>query len=100
MENSNVVIAINKNETAPIFDVADLGIVGDVHTILPRLNEAVKNAKAAGIEYVAPSTDQYVGMENILYNVQNGIAYLTINRPNVLNALNKKTLQEIGAIAE
>lgn len=100
MENSNVIIAINKNETAPIFEVADLGIVGDVNTILPKLNEAVRNAKAAGFEYVAPSADKFVGMENILYNVQSGIAYLTINRPKVLNALNKKTLQEIGAVAD
>jgi electron transfer flavoprotein alpha subunit len=100
MENSNVVIAINKDETAPIFDVADLGIVGDVNVILPKLNEAIKNAKAAGIEYVAPSTGQHIGLENILYEVQNGIAYLTINRPKVLNALNKKTLLEIGAIAD
>jgi electron transfer flavoprotein alpha subunit len=100
MENSNIVIAINKNDTAPIFDVADLGIVGDVNIILPKLIEAVRTAKAAGFEYVAPSTEQLIGMENILFNVQNGIAYLTINRPKVLNALNKKTLQEIGAVAD
>jgi electron transfer flavoprotein alpha subunit len=99
MENSNVVIAINKNETAPIFGVADLGIVGDVYTILPKLTEAIKSAKTAGFEYVAPSSDQHMGMENILYNVQNSIAYLTINRPKALNALNKKTLKEIEAVA-
>jgi len=46
MEGSDFIIAINKNETAPIFDVADLGIVGDVNAIVPKLTEAVKKFKA------------------------------------------------------
>lgn len=46
MEGSELIIAINKNESAPIFDVADLGIVGDVKTIIPKLTEAVKKVKA------------------------------------------------------
>jgi len=100
MENSNLVIAINKNDTAPIFGVADLGIVGDLHVILPRLKEAIIKAKKEGVSYKAPSLEQYVGLENVLYNVQNDIAYLTINRPRQLNALNKKTLTEIGSIAD
>lgn len=100
MENSGTVIAINKNETAPIFGVADLGIVGDVSVILPKLKEAIINAKAQGVQYTAPSSDKYIGMENILYHVQNEIAYLTINRPKQLNALNRKTLQEIGSVAD
>ncbi len=99
MENSGMVIAINKNETAPIFDVADLGIVGDMHAILPRLCEEIKAAKAAGMDYVAPSTKQMISLENLLFEVQDGIAYLTINRPKSLNALNIKTLQEIDAVA-
>ena len=99
MENSNCVIAINKNETAPIFGVADLGIVGDLHAILPRLTEAVKKAKEEGVHYTAP-TQEFVGLENVLFNVQSGIAYLTINRPRQLNALNRKTLTEIGAVAD
>ena len=49
MENSSVVIAINKNETAPIFDVADLGIVGDVKIILPKLIRSYKECKSCGI---------------------------------------------------
>ncbi len=100
MENSQVVIAVNKNDTAPIFDVADLGVVGDIHVILPKLIEAVKAAKVAGIAYVAPDAGDVVGMKNVLYNVQNGIAWLTINRPKSLNALNKQTLIEIGAVAD
>lgn len=46
MEGSEYIVAINKNNTAPIFDVADLGIVGDVNVILPKLTEAVKKFKA------------------------------------------------------
>ena len=44
MEESDIIIAINKDETAPIFDVADYGIVGDLNKILPKLTEELKNA--------------------------------------------------------
>ncbi|WP_430885972.1 electron transfer flavoprotein subunit alpha/FixB family protein [Fusibacter sp. JL216-2] len=37
MEDSEFIVAINKDETAPIFDAADLGIVGDVHKVIPEL---------------------------------------------------------------
>lgn len=47
MEESDVIIAINKDETAPIFEVADYGIVGDVLKILPVFTEKVKAAIAA-----------------------------------------------------
>ena len=47
MEGSEYIIAINKNDTAPIFDIADLGIVGDVKTIIPKLTEAVAKVKEA-----------------------------------------------------
>jgi len=47
MENSELVISINKNDTAPIFEVSDLGIVGDVKVILPKLADAVRKYKAA-----------------------------------------------------
>ena len=42
MEDSELIIAINKNNTAPIFEVADVGIVGDVNAIVPKLTEALK----------------------------------------------------------
>ena len=47
MEESDIIIAINKDETAPIFDVADYGIVGDLNKVVPLLTEKLKVAKAA-----------------------------------------------------
>lgn len=46
MENSELVISINKNDTAPIFEVSDLGIVGDLKVILPKLADAIRKYKA------------------------------------------------------
>ena len=46
MKGSKYIVAINKDEHAPIFSVADLGIVGDVVAILPKLTEEVKRRKA------------------------------------------------------
>ena len=46
MEESDIIIAINKDETAPIFDVADYGVVGDLNKIVPMLTEKIREAKA------------------------------------------------------
>ena len=45
MENSEFIVAINRDEDAAIFDIADLGIVGDIKKILPKLNDAIKAIK-------------------------------------------------------
>jgi electron transfer flavoprotein alpha subunit len=45
MQSSGVIVAINKDGNAPIFEFADLGVVGDVHEIVPKLTELVKKRK-------------------------------------------------------
>ena len=47
MEESDIIVAINKDESAPIFDVADYGVVGDLNKIVPMRTEKIKEAKAA-----------------------------------------------------
>ena len=46
MQSSGVVVAINKDGNAPIFELADLGVVGDLHEIVPKLTELVKQRKS------------------------------------------------------
>lgn len=47
MEEADLIIAINKDKGAPIFDVSDLGIVGDVHKVLPFVIEEIKKINAS-----------------------------------------------------
>jgi electron transfer flavoprotein alpha subunit len=45
MQSSENILAINKDQNAPIFEFSDLGVVGDLHKIVPKLTEAIKAKK-------------------------------------------------------
>ena len=45
MQSSGTIVAINKDANAPIFEFSDLGVVGDVHEIVPKLTELVRAAQ-------------------------------------------------------
>jgi electron transfer flavoprotein alpha subunit len=47
MQSSGVIVAINKDPNAPIFEYADLGVVGDLHEIVPKLTELIRQRRAA-----------------------------------------------------
>ncbi len=47
MQNSENILAINKDQNAPIFEYCDLGVVGDLHKIVPKLTEAIKAKKGS-----------------------------------------------------
>jgi electron transfer flavoprotein alpha subunit len=47
MQGSGVIVAINKDPNAPIFEFSDFGVVGDLHQIVPKLTELVRARKAA-----------------------------------------------------
>jgi electron transfer flavoprotein alpha subunit len=47
MQNSKVIVAINKDPSAPIFEFSDLAVVGDVHTIVPELIELLRARKSS-----------------------------------------------------
>jgi electron transfer flavoprotein alpha subunit len=47
MQNSENIVAINKDPNAPIFEFCDLGVVGDLHKIMPKLTEAIKAKKGS-----------------------------------------------------
>ena len=46
MQTSKTIVAVNKDEEAPIFELVDFGVVGDLHTVLPAVTEEVRQRKA------------------------------------------------------
>jgi electron transfer flavoprotein alpha subunit len=48
MQSSQVIVAINKDPNAPIFEYSDLGVVGDLHQIVPKLTELVRQRRSGG----------------------------------------------------
>jgi electron transfer flavoprotein alpha subunit len=46
MQTSKTIVAVNKDEEAPIFELVDFGVVGDLHTVLPAVTEEITNRKA------------------------------------------------------
>jgi electron transfer flavoprotein alpha subunit len=47
MQSSNVIVAINKDPNAPIFEYSDLGVVGDVHQVVPKLTQLVQERRGS-----------------------------------------------------
>ena len=47
MQSSNVIVAINKDPNAPIFEFSDLGVVGDLHQVIPKLTELVRARRSS-----------------------------------------------------
>ncbi|MBQ8585762.1 MAG: FAD-binding protein, partial [Butyricicoccus sp.] len=47
MQDSECIISVNNNDSAPIFDVADFGIAGDMNKVVPLMIEAIREEKAA-----------------------------------------------------
>jgi len=47
MKGAETIVAVNKDSNAPIFGVADYGIVGDMFKVVPALNERIKELKAS-----------------------------------------------------
>jgi electron transfer flavoprotein alpha subunit len=47
MQSSENIVAVNKDANAPIFEFSDLGIVGDLNKVLPKLTDAIKAKKGS-----------------------------------------------------
>ena len=45
MQTSKTIVAVNKDPEAPIFELADFGVVGDLFTVLPQVTEEIRKRK-------------------------------------------------------
>ena len=61
MQTSKAIVAVNKDAEAPIFALADLGVVGDLHTVLPAAVEAIKQRATPPRSTIRPLTGLEVG---------------------------------------
>ena len=46
MQTSKTIVAINKDAEAPIFEIVDYGVVGDLNTVVPQLTQEIEKRKA------------------------------------------------------
>ncbi len=56
MQGADYIVAINKDDKAPILDVAHLALIGDIYDIIPKLIEKIENNKDNNQKYMASAT--------------------------------------------